>query len=128
MKEDKLADSLIFNIIKKIELRMAMEEKYEVTRAPQLNIIHNQLGRHLHSTLAMGYFGIAMSSIIYLRFKRKNSIKQRQSNAFYQIDITACYNSHLHQLIRKVSKYYEYRALTSQLVQILPKKYENYYQ
>ena len=128
MKDIKLNDSLIFNIIKKIELRMSMEEKYEVTRAPQLSIIPHQLGRHLHSTLAMGYFGLATSSIIYLRFKRKISIKQRQGNAFYQIAITSFYNSHLHQLIRKVSKYYEYRALTSQLVQILPKKYENYYQ
>lgn len=70
MKDDKLTDSLIFNLIKKIELRMAMEEKYKTSRAPQLSIIPHQLGRHLHSTIAMGYFGAAMGSILYLRYRR----------------------------------------------------------
>jgi hypothetical protein len=83
MKSDKLTDSIIFNIIKKIELRMAMEEKYEVSRAPQLSIIPHQMGRHLHSTTAMGYLGLAMGSILYMRFKRTFPSKYRQNDPIY---------------------------------------------
>ena len=35
-QDDKLTDSLIYNIIKKIELKEAMESKYEENRLPQV--------------------------------------------------------------------------------------------
>ncbi len=39
MTNDKLTDSLIYNIIKKLELKMAMEQKYLEIRSPQLKIL-----------------------------------------------------------------------------------------
>lgn len=69
MENDKLTDSLIYNIIKKIETKMTMEDKYEAARTPQIKILPPAFGRYIHSTTAMGYIGIVMTSILYLRFR-----------------------------------------------------------
>lgn len=75
-KGDKLTDSLIFNLIKKIELRQAMEEKYERLRAPQLSIIPHDVGKLLHSSLTVAYCGFAVGAIVFLRYRRITPIIQ----------------------------------------------------
>lgn len=41
----------------------------------QLKLIPKYLERHLHSTAALGYFGIVMAVTLLLRFKAKKPIK-----------------------------------------------------
>jgi hypothetical protein len=78
-RDDKLTDSLIFNLIKKIELRQTMEEKYERLRAPQLSIIPHDVGRLLHSSLAVAYCGLAVGAIVFMRYRRTTPFIQARS-------------------------------------------------
>jgi len=78
-EDSKLTDSLIYNIIKKIELKLAMEEKYEEARIPIIKQIPQSFGRYLYTPYCIGYFSAAMAVLMYLRFKRTRFITQTNS-------------------------------------------------
>ena len=68
-QDDKLTDSLIYNIIKKIELKEAMESKYEENRLPQVKQLPYGLGHKIHSANGLGYFSAVTSGLLYMRYK-----------------------------------------------------------
>jgi len=42
---------------------------YEDERTPQLAKISNYFGRNIHSTAALAYLGLVMSTMVVLRYK-----------------------------------------------------------
>lgn len=68
-EDSKINDALIYNIIKKIELKMAMENKYEEERIPIVKKMPANLGKYLYSPLSLGYFVTVMLGMTYLRYK-----------------------------------------------------------
>ena len=68
-QDEKLTDSLIYNIIKKIQLKESMEYKYEAFRLPQVKDIPYGLGKHVHSANGIGYFMLVSAWLLYGRYK-----------------------------------------------------------
>ena len=68
-EEGKLNDSLIFNIIKKIELKIAMEDKYEQQRIPIIKQMPESFGKYVYSPLGLGYFVSVMMGMLFFRYK-----------------------------------------------------------
>lgn len=60
---------LIFNIIKKLELKMIMEEKYEEQLIATAKLLPNTYSKYLYSYLALGYFTAALFTLLFLRYR-----------------------------------------------------------
>lgn len=75
-QDEKLTDSLIYNIIKKIELKESMQAKYDQNRLPQVKDLAYGLGKYIHSANGLGYFLAAATILIYLRYRSKNTKTQ----------------------------------------------------
>lgn len=68
-EDNKLNDALIFNIIKKLELKMDMEAKFVEQRKVAYKEMPSVFTQYLYSSVALGYFTTAMMALIFLRYK-----------------------------------------------------------
>ncbi len=83
-EDSKLTDALIFNIIKKIELKMSMEDKFEEQRVAIVKMLPQNIGKHLYSPVAIGYFLTVMIGTTYLRYKGKILVTQPGENSLFR--------------------------------------------
>lgn len=74
--QSKLTDSLIFNIIKKIELKMQMQNKFDLSRVEFAKKMPGNFGKYFYSPLGVGYFLAVMIGMTYLRYKCKSCLIQ----------------------------------------------------